>query len=295
LFYDTADFVWETNTVNEVEFSWSTTSGATCFINGVSCSLTKSAGIETTAGTYTATDFKIGRRLTQFPFLGVIYDLEVGEISASLIASYKGYGNTNADWEDQIGSNDGTVNGSPDNHYIPASDSDNSIDALGAAIDNPRPNNKVINLIADDAKATVAADASMDVTKTIEGWVYYDGTDQTFLDIGTPIINSSSDVLGSTLAGSLTYYVNGVATTALGSAGWKYIVIASDTAQATDAIDILATSAAWKFIDRTLSAAEVLARFNSSRFQYNANWEFYYLRPDGSAILRPDGSRYIRP
>jgi len=268
LFYDTADFVWETNTVNEVEFSWSTTSGATCFINGVSCSLTKSGGIETTAGTYTATDFKIGRRLTQFPFLGVIYDLEVGEISASLIASYKGYGNTNADWEDQIGSNDGTVNGSPDNHYIPQSDSDNSIDAVGAAIANPRPNNKVINLIADDAKATVAADASMDVTKTIEGWVYYDGTDQTFLDIGTPVILAVSGYLSSSLAGIRTYYVNGAATTTLGSAGWKYIVVTSDTAQATDAVDILATSAAWKFIDRTLTVTEVLSRFNATKSQY---------------------------
>ena len=178
---------------------------------------------------------------------------------------------------------------------IPASDSNPAQDAIGNPIDNPRPNNKVINLIADDAKATVAADASMDVTKTIEGWVYYDGTDQTFLDIGTPIINSSSDVLGSTLAGTLTYYVNGVATTALGSAGWKHIAITSDTVQATDAIDILATSAAWKMIDRTLTATEVLSRFNSSRFQYSANWEFHYLRPDGSAILRPDSSQYIRP
>jgi len=228
-------------------------------------------------------------------FEGTLSNIKLYDNSATLVHFLKGNGNTNAAWADQAGSSDGTVNGSPDNHYIPQSDSDNSIDAFGAAIDDLRPNNKVINLIADDAKATVAADASMDVTKTIEGWVYYDGTDQTFLDIGTPIINSSSDVLGSTLAGSLTYYVNGVATTALGSAGWKHIAITSDTVQATDAIDILATSAAWKFIDRTLTATEVLARFNGSRFQYSANWEFHYLRPDGSAILRPDSSQYIRP
>jgi len=228
-------------------------------------------------------------------FEGTLSNIKLYDNSATLVHFLKGNGNTNAAWADQAGSSDGTVNGSPDNHYIPQSDTDSTIDALGFPIANPRPNNKVINLIADDAKATVAADASMDVTKTIEGWVYYDGTDQTFLDIGTPIINSSSDVLGSTLAGSLTYYVNGVATTALGSAGWKHIAITSDTVQATDAIDILATSAAWKFIDRTLTATEVLARFNGSRFQYSANWEFHYLRPDGSAILRPDSSQYIRP
>jgi hypothetical protein len=41
------------------------------------------------------------------PAKGIIFDVDLGA------ASYQGYGNTNADWEDQIGSNDGTVNGSP--------------------------------------------------------------------------------------------------------------------------------------------------------------------------------------
>jgi len=43
-----------------------------------------------------------------FPYAGVISDFEVDSE-----LSWQGYGNTNADWEDQIGSNDGTVNGSP--------------------------------------------------------------------------------------------------------------------------------------------------------------------------------------
>jgi hypothetical protein len=55
---------------------------------------------------------------------------------------------------------------------------------------------------------------------------------------------------------------------AVGEERELFCVITSDTAQATDAIDILATSAAWKFIDRTLSAAEVLARFNTTKAQY---------------------------
>jgi hypothetical protein len=43
---------------------------------------------------------------------GVIRDVQI-EVSGSLVSSYLGNGNTNASWEDQTGSNDGTVNGSP--------------------------------------------------------------------------------------------------------------------------------------------------------------------------------------
>jgi len=39
---------------------------------------------------------------------GIIYDVNFNDES-----TYNGYGNTDADWEDQVGSNDGTVNGSP--------------------------------------------------------------------------------------------------------------------------------------------------------------------------------------
>jgi hypothetical protein len=58
------------------------------------------------------TAFSIGSRKTSGApgafFNGIIYDVSVGALH-----SYKGYGNTNADWTDQIGSNNGTVNGSP--------------------------------------------------------------------------------------------------------------------------------------------------------------------------------------
>lgn len=46
---------------------------------------------------------------------GVIFDIAIyNSLDTSVpVASYQGYGNTNANWEDQVGSNDGTVNGSP--------------------------------------------------------------------------------------------------------------------------------------------------------------------------------------
>lgn len=45
-------------------------------------------------------------------FKGTIFDLSIVDNGVAT-HSYQGYGNTNADWEDQIGSNDGTVSGSP--------------------------------------------------------------------------------------------------------------------------------------------------------------------------------------
>jgi len=45
-------------------------------------------------------------------FKGLIYDFSLSGSSVKNFA-FNGYGNTNADWEDQVGSNDGTVVGSP--------------------------------------------------------------------------------------------------------------------------------------------------------------------------------------
>jgi len=73
-------------------------------------------GVQDGTGTYTGT-FNAANynaiTVGAFPsgillFNGLIYDVNFNNES-----SYQGYGNTNADWEDQIGSNDGTVNGSP--------------------------------------------------------------------------------------------------------------------------------------------------------------------------------------
>jgi len=51
---------------------------------------------------------RIGGRQTSTPLEGSIFDVNIDDV-----ASYNGYGNTNEAWEDQIGSNNGTVNGNP--------------------------------------------------------------------------------------------------------------------------------------------------------------------------------------
>ena len=44
---------------------------------------------------------------------GLIRDVVVKTFAGVLVAQWDGHGNTNADWEDQVGSNDVTISGSP--------------------------------------------------------------------------------------------------------------------------------------------------------------------------------------
>ena len=92
-----------------VRFSRSGTT-LTAYVNGVS------QGTASLSGTITINNIasKRGTATGVSALKGVIYDIEidVGDTGTN-DHEYQGYGNTNADWEDQIGSNDGTVNGSP--------------------------------------------------------------------------------------------------------------------------------------------------------------------------------------
>ena len=60
--------------------------------------------------------------------------------TTGLVSHWIGYGNTDADWTDQVGSNDGTVNGSPSALYLPSSDTTPSQDVLGGTLTNPAVN-----------------------------------------------------------------------------------------------------------------------------------------------------------
>ena len=61
---------------------------------------------------FSNTTFSIGRSASGAYFKGLIYDFSISGSSVKNFA-FNGYGNTDADWTDQVGSNDGTVNGSP--------------------------------------------------------------------------------------------------------------------------------------------------------------------------------------
>jgi len=69
---------------------------------------------------------------------GVIWGAKISTDSgATVIGSWNGYGNTDADWTDQIGSNNGTVNGSPALLRIPADTSEPTKDVFGDTLTNP--------------------------------------------------------------------------------------------------------------------------------------------------------------
>jgi hypothetical protein len=64
------------------------------------------------SGAAPSTNFEIGSRANGLHWNGLIYDFS---LSGSSVKNFllNGYGNTDSDWEDQVGSNDGTVIGSP--------------------------------------------------------------------------------------------------------------------------------------------------------------------------------------
>ena len=92
---------------------------------------------------------------------------------------YLGNGNTNAAWVDQIGSNDGTVNGSPSLYHVAESETTAGQDALGTAIENPRPNERVLNLTTGTGYAEIADSASLDLTTEATWEVWGDFSDAT--------------------------------------------------------------------------------------------------------------------
>ena len=100
-------------------------------------------------------------------YTGIFFSLE---IEGDFLVNNTGA--TDADWTDQIGSNNGTVNGSPSLFHVAESETTAGQDAFGTAIENPRPNERVLNLTTGTGYATVADSASLDLTTaaTWEMW-----------------------------------------------------------------------------------------------------------------------------
>jgi hypothetical protein len=154
---------------NTLEFS-SSGSSWTLLANGASLSFTMTNGTNSGrwfSGVNLRDNISVGllvRNTSIFPFEGIISNLEIYDASNDLVFHWLGNGNTNADWTDQIGSNNGTVNGSPSLYHVAESETTAGIDALGTAITNPRPNERVLNLTTGTGYAEIAESASLDLT-----------------------------------------------------------------------------------------------------------------------------------
>ena len=95
-------------------------------------------------------------------FLGIIGESEL-LIDDVQTEHWAATGNTDADWV-STGSANGTVNGSPSLYHVAESETTAGQDALGNAITNPRPNERVLNLTTGTGYAEIADSASLDLT-----------------------------------------------------------------------------------------------------------------------------------
>lgn len=185
-------------------------------------------GVEVWSGTLSAgsspnTSFYIGS-YTFFNYIGLIYNFSLSGSSVKNFA-FKGYGFT--PWVDTTGGgNNGTENGAPARQIVTKHLANNT-DALGNPFDLERPTSTAFNVPPGGLieVADVAAYASV---QTVMGWFYYDETDQTFIDLGTPTISAASGSLTSSGITSPTYYINGAESTTLIS-GWNFIAVTTAT------------------------------------------------------------------
>lgn len=106
-------------------------SGIKIYLDGVEASAYTVNSNTLTSDVNSISNFYIGSSpANTAPMEGIISDVTISK-SATPVISYNGYGNTNADWTDQIGTNHGTVNGSPASIFIPRDESDITKDIFG--------------------------------------------------------------------------------------------------------------------------------------------------------------------
>jgi hypothetical protein len=202
----------------------------------------------------------IGKGSTFRDMEGLIVDLDIDGAAA-----YRGFGEN--PWDDTIGSNDGTVGSGLEDVYCIESDADSDVDAFGENVETPRPNARVINLIGDGDTATVAADASMDTTKSVAFWYYHDGTANTVIDLGTPTVGSTTTALTASGFTGVTYFVDGASGSTL-STGWNHCIAVSTAALATDTIDISKRCGDVRFYPDALLVADALSLYNAQKADY---------------------------
>ena len=251
---------------------------ASFFVNGVSGGSGSAAATLFTPTLLTKA--AIGINLIQTgsifrPFHGIIYDLSV--ISGGVgVHEWLGNGNTDAAWTDQIGSNDGTVNGSPSLYHVAESETTAGQDALSNAIENPRPNERVANLDATDAQVTITDDASLNSLNVWAQWFYYDGNDGDIVDLsngaGTTTIEVTTSALASTGLTTPVYYVGNkttaVANTTTLTAGWNYIAVTFVDFTPTADLQLLRTGGHFIAYDETKVLADLEKNRAATKGQY---------------------------
>ena len=163
-------------------------------------------------------NYFIGRNLLSYG-VGSLYDVEVYDtalsdsdiealyadesISTAPIASYEGYGNTNADWKDQVGSNNGTVNGSP------ALFTGQGFSATVTTWYDQSGNNNDASQLIDDAQPKIAENGSV-LAEGGKPTLRFDGADDTLEFASTfPMADTSIFAVNKDTGGNFSSLIGG--------------------------------------------------------------------------------------
>jgi hypothetical protein len=189
-----------------------------------------------------------GAAVLTSPFLGLIRSVKINGTE-----EYNGDGNTNADWVDQIGSNDGTVNGSPSLYHVAESETTAGQDALGNAITNPRPNERVLNLTTGTGYAEIASDSSFQFTSggfTLEQWINFGSAStnpEPYLALRSPSFSQSQGrflVYTGYANSDLKFLLDDGAakntSVAAPTEGWHHVMVIVDATEAQMYVDSVA-------------------------------------------------------
>ena len=166
--------------------------------------------------------------------------VEGGSIEIHAIGDVSGGSLTVADHRrqpEQVGITDGNINTTDyaQDVFVPASLTTPGQDALGNTIANPLKRGAIRP--SEGSFARISDDTSLDSVQTVWMEVYHDGTDGQVIDLGTPSIDITSNVVSASGITAPTIYIDGVAGTAI-TAGYHKIAVTSATPFDCGPIDI---------------------------------------------------------
>jgi hypothetical protein len=227
------------------------------------------------------------RKSPGVPFNGIIYDVFIADESATLL-EIAGTGNTDAGWIDTSGNgNNGTVNGSPSLYHVAESETTAGQDALGTAIENPRPNERVLNLTTGTGYAEIADSASLDLTTagTWELWGNFYGDtpssseallSKTSFSDNKRTVDIARSATGANNTITFTASSNGLSVTSFS----KTYPVANKTSQI---VFTYAASTLLYYIDGVLTAPTASNGTVTSSLHANSNPYLIGARPVGGA------------
>ena len=168
---------------HEIALAWGSGS-VELFLDGVS------AGTDTYTGAITPKNLLLGYFAGPY-FKGLIYDVRHYSDAAgtTLVNSYNGYGNTDADWEDQVGSDDGIVVGSP------ALFSRQGFDAYVTTLYDQSGNGRDATQATAASQPQIVADGVVVTDSNGNAATLFDGSDDYLGISGLSISDSTSSIV----------------------------------------------------------------------------------------------------